>query len=65
MANYSISCKKSPEVKTDYTEGTDAPTTGEAIEIRVDESAFRDKGDFWALMRKLLDRMREQAQPRF
>lgn len=62
---YSISCKRAPEQKTDYTEGTDAPTSGEAIEIRVDETHFHDKLDFWAQLERLLQRMREQAQPRF
>lgn len=60
---YSISCKKAPERKTDYTEGTDAPTAGEAIEIRIDETHFSDKLDFWGTLTKLLQRLRERGQP--
>lgn len=64
MADYSISCKK-VEQKTDFTEGTNAPTAGEAIEIRVDEAKFTDKLDFWGTLERLLQRMRERAEPRF
>jgi hypothetical protein len=62
---YSISMKKAPERKTDYTEGTEAPTASEAIELRVDETHFHDKLDFWTALNKLLQRLREQSQPRF
>jgi hypothetical protein len=62
---FSISCKKAPERKTDYTEGTAAPTGGEAIEIRVEEEFFHDKLDFWSTLEKLLQRLRERNEPRF
>lgn len=65
MADYSISMKKAPERKTDYTEGTLGPNGSESIEIRVDEAHFRDKLDFWSSLEKLLQRMRERGEPRF
>lgn len=65
MAAFSMSCKKAPERKTDYTEGTDAPTAGEAIELRVDLTHFHDQLDFWAQLIRLLQRLRERSQPRF
>lgn len=62
--SYSISCKRKPERKTDYTEGTLSPSGSEAIEIRVDESHFTDRLDFFAQLQRLIERMREQLEPR-
>ena len=62
---YSISMRKAPQRKTAYTEAALAPTAGEAIEIRVAETHFINKRDFWAAFIQLEGRMREQYQPTF
>ena len=55
----SFSCKKPPERKTDFTIGSDAPTAGEAIEIRVDETFFTSKLDFQTTLTRLNEFIRE------
>jgi hypothetical protein len=62
---YSLSARKAPQRKTAYTEGALAPSDGEAIELRVEEGHFASKGDFWSTVAKLLERVRETANPKF
>jgi len=62
MANYSISATK-VEQKSDMTEGTLAPNAG-SVELRVDDSGFSSKLDFWTTLERMLERVREQNQPR-
>ena len=75
MPFYSISLQKPGRVgepKTTFNEGNRPPTTGEAIEIRVNTDAYRIPSSpqqhspvaFWADLHRLMQRMRERGEPR-
>ena len=64
---FSISCAipgRVGEPKTSFNTGELAPSGAEAIEIRVDTSAYSSKLEFWSDFERLKQRMRELAEPR-
>jgi hypothetical protein len=64
--SYSLSIKKDAP-KTSCTQDVLAPTAGEAVEIRIDDTLFAgsSKLDFWTTLERLLERIRETSEPRF
>lgn len=67
MSFFSISIKRLERVgepKTTFNVGTLPPTTGRAVELRVDRTAYRSQLQFWSDLTRLLQRTLELGEPR-
>jgi hypothetical protein len=64
---FSLSLQKPGRVgepKTTFNKGELEPTAGEAVELRVDTTAYSSKLAFWSDLYRLLQRVRELDEPR-
>ena len=67
MPFFSLSLRKPGRVgepKTTFNAGELEPAAGEAVEVRLDETAYSSPLAFWSDYRRLVQRIRELGEPR-